>query len=55
MEIEPSHNEALKNVCKVKEILKECISIGQSLAIFESLETAIKLLDKTEEILAKGH
>jgi len=53
MEI-PSHNEALKNVCKVKEILKEYIEHPAKLSGFEKLITALMLLDKTEEILAKG-
>jgi hypothetical protein len=52
MEI-PSHNEALKNVCKVKEILREYIDHPVQ-AAFEKLMTAFVLLDKTEEILAKG-
>jgi hypothetical protein len=51
MEIEPSHNEALKNVCKVKEMLKHYIEIRIG---FEIILDCLELLDKTEEILAKG-
>ena len=54
MEIEPSHNEALKNVCKAKEILKECLVIEDNHLLFVAIENIIELMEKTEEILAKG-
>jgi hypothetical protein len=54
MEIDPSHNDALKNVCKVKEILKECLVMEEKLLLFVAIENVIDLLDKTEEILTKG-
>ncbi len=53
MEIDPSHNDALKNVCKVKEMLKNFTSM-MTIQYRHSLDDAIELLEKTEEILAKG-
>lgn len=52
MEIDPSHNDALKNVCKVKEILRNYLSKFHD--DNETLYTALELMEQTEEILAKG-
>ncbi len=54
MEIDPSHNDALKNVCKVKEILKECSEWPCDASLHNLIIDAFELIDKTEEILAKG-
>jgi hypothetical protein len=54
MDIEPSSNEALKNLSKVKHILKEFIGLPLTLEYRAGLGEVLDLLDTTEEILAKG-
>ncbi len=50
--MEPALSESLKNVVRVKELIKECTYLGRE-DKDRKLEVALELLEKTEEILAK--
>lgn len=50
--MEPTLCVILKNVVRVKELIKECTYLGRELKEMK-LQVALELLEKTEEILAK--
>lgn len=54
MEMVEVISDSLKNVCKVKEILRTLIEM-QVLRNDALIERAFELLDKTEEILANTY